>query len=227
MSDLISRNEVNDVIDELEVYTSGRPNTTKVEISVLQLKRLINKLKNIPTTYDIDKVIEELKIIKEDALAEYNMGEYNLDNNIGNSISENYRKDMNEGKCFAYDEAIEIIKQGKEGINIMEHNSIEELKQAAKNTNELLDHLTEIIEQNDERFSFEWLVGGEHAIMEIFDKEKEIGYVVNIEPIKDVCEYRKIKGNNCLFETNCGNVSGMYRGFNFCPYCGKKIKVME
>ena len=184
MSDLISRNEVNDVIDELEVYTSGRPNTTKVEISVLQLKRLINKLKNIPTTYDIDKVIEELKIIKEDALAEYNMGEYNLDNNIGNSISENYRKDMNEGKCFAYDEAIEIIKQGKEGINIMEHNSIEELKQAVKNTNELLNHLTEIIEQNDERFSFEWSVGGEHATMEIFDKEKEIGYVVNIEPIK-------------------------------------------
>lgn len=53
-----------------------------------------------------------------------------------------------------------------------------------KNTNELLNHLTEIIEQNDERFSFEWSVGGEHATMEIFDKEKEIGYVVNIEPIK-------------------------------------------
>ena len=113
MSDLISRNEVNDVIDELEVYTSGRPNTTKVEISVLQLKRLINKLKNIPTAYDVDKVVEEIKILKEEALGEYNMGEYNLDNNIGNSISENYRKDMNEGKCFAYDEAIEIVKQGE------------------------------------------------------------------------------------------------------------------
>ena len=43
----------------------------------------------------------------------------------------------------------------------------------------------------------------------------------------DVCEWRKIKGNSCLFETNCGNISGMYRGFNFCPYCGKRIKVME
>lgn len=61
MSDLISRSEVNDVIDELEVYTCGRPNTMKVEISVLQLQRLINKLKNIPTAYDIDKVVEELK----------------------------------------------------------------------------------------------------------------------------------------------------------------------
>ena len=73
---------------------------------------LIKLVENQPTVYNVDKVMEELKIIKEDALAEYNMGEYNLDNNIGNSIAENYRKDMNEGKCFAYDEAIEIVKQG-------------------------------------------------------------------------------------------------------------------
>ena len=113
MSDLISRSEVNDVIDELEVYTCGRPNTMKVEVSVLQLQRFINKLKNIPTAYDVNKVVEEIKTLKEEALGEYNMGEYNLDNNIGNSISENYRKDMNEGRCFAYDEAIEIVKQGE------------------------------------------------------------------------------------------------------------------
>lgn len=61
MSDLISRSEVNDVIDELEVYTSGRPNTMKVEVSVLQLQRFINKLKNIPTAYDVDKVVEQLE----------------------------------------------------------------------------------------------------------------------------------------------------------------------
>ena len=66
----------------------------------------------------------------------------------------------------------------------MESKSIKEQKQVARNTNELLDHLRRIIEQNDERFPFEWLVGGEHAIMEIFDKEKEIGYAVKIEPIE-------------------------------------------
>lgn len=64
MSDLINRREVNDVIDELEVYTSGRPNTMKVEVSVLQLQRFINKLKNIPTAYDVNKVIEELEAEK-------------------------------------------------------------------------------------------------------------------------------------------------------------------
>ena len=62
MSDLISRSEVNDVIDKLEVYTCGRPNTIKVEVSVLQLQRFINKLKNIPTAYDIDKIVEELEL---------------------------------------------------------------------------------------------------------------------------------------------------------------------
>lgn len=66
----------------------------------------------------------------------------------------------------------------------MECKFIEEQKKVARNTNELSDHLRRIIEQNDERFSFEWLVGGEHATMEIFDKEKGIGYAVKIEPIE-------------------------------------------
>ena len=62
--------------------------------------------------------------------------------------------------------------------------TIEEKRQAAQNTNELADHLRRIIDQNNDRYSFEWLVGGEHATMEIFDKEKGIGYAVKIEPIE-------------------------------------------
>ena len=77
------------------------------------IKMLEEALENSKLAYSVDKVVEEIKNLKEEALGEYNMGEYNLDNNIGNSISENYRKDMNEGKCFAYDEAIEIVKQGE------------------------------------------------------------------------------------------------------------------
>ena len=77
------------------------------------IKMLEEALENSKTAYDVDKVVEEIKTLKEEALGEYNMGEYNLDNNIGNSISENYRKDMNEGRCFAYDDAIEIVKQGE------------------------------------------------------------------------------------------------------------------
>ena len=66
----------------------------------------------------------------------------------------------------------------------MGYKSIEEQKQVARNTNELLDYLMKLIEQNDARFSFEFASGGERAMMEIFDKEKEIGYAVKIEPIE-------------------------------------------
>lgn len=93
MSDLISRSEVNDVIDELEVYTSGRSNTMKVEVSVLQLQRFINKLKNIPTAYDVDKVVERLEKEK----------------------NPNYREDgslMGERAAIEIDKAIEIVKAG-------------------------------------------------------------------------------------------------------------------
>ena len=95
MSDLISRSEVNDVIDELEVYTCGRPNTMKVEVSVLQLQRFINKLKNIPTAYDVDNVISQL-------------GDY------GNEEINYYRNTPYENcirECVS--KAIEIVKQGE------------------------------------------------------------------------------------------------------------------
>ena len=91
MSDLINRSDINDVIDGLEVYTCGRPNTMKVEISVLQLQRLINKLKNIPTAYSIDKVVEDLEKVKT----------INVDVGYG-TIYKTIRKDI----------AIEIVKQG-------------------------------------------------------------------------------------------------------------------
>ena len=108
MSDLISRSEL---IKHFEAIQQQE------NVVGLEFIAMIDEIKEQPTAYDVDKVVGELKIIKEDALAEYNMGEYNLDNNIGNSIAENYRKDMNEGKCFAYDEAIEIVKQEAEQYN--------------------------------------------------------------------------------------------------------------
>ena len=104
MSDLISRSEVNDVIDELEVYTCGRPNTMKVEISVLQLQRFINKLKNIPTAYDIDNVIEELEEMihpKQLYFCKYVRG----------GCKHLYNNDKDCMECIV-ENAIEIVKQG-------------------------------------------------------------------------------------------------------------------
>lgn len=59
--------------------------------------------------------------------------------------------------------------------------SVEESKERARNLNELTDHLIKLIESDDRRFSFEFCVGG---TMEIYDKEKEIGYAVHIAPIE-------------------------------------------
>ena len=103
MSDLISRCEVNDVIDELEVYTCGRPNTVKVEVSVLQLQRLINKLKNIPTAYSVDKVVEELEERKalHERLVEYE--------NKNGTVTEKYQHIK---AIDVLNDAIEIVKQG-------------------------------------------------------------------------------------------------------------------
>lgn len=59
----------------------------------------------------------------------------------------------------------------------------------------------------------------------------DIGYsdkdvFINVEEISNECEWKKYEGS-CLFKTNCGNMSGIYRGYAFCPFCGKKIKMVE
>ena len=116
MSDLISKSEVLELLykifDKYYMSTDKNPSIISKSFGTESFGiDVFKEIKKMPTAYDVDKVVEEIKTLKEDALAEYSMGEYNLDNNIGNSIAENYRKDMNEGKCFAYDEAIEIVKQ--------------------------------------------------------------------------------------------------------------------
>ena len=59
--------------------------------------------------------------------------------------------------------------------------SIEKSKEGARNLNEFTDYLIKLLESDDKRFSFEFCAGG---TMEIYDKEKEIGYVVHITPIE-------------------------------------------
>ena len=58
---------------------------------------------------------------------------------------------------------------------------IEKQKEDARNLNELTDYLIKLLESDDKRFSFEFCAGG---TMEIYDKEKEIGYVVHIAQIE-------------------------------------------
>ena len=43
----------------------------------------------------------------------------------------------------------------------------------------------------------------------------------------DVCECRLLNGYNFLYKTSCGDVFDMENGFKYCPYCGKRIKVVH
>ena len=63
--------------------------------------------------------------------------------------------------------------------------TIEEQKKKARELEELQDHLTNLLESDDKRFSFEWaFLNPEQLKMEIYDKEKKTGYIVKIEEIK-------------------------------------------
>ena len=59
--------------------------------------------------------------------------------------------------------------------------SIIESKVKKDGMNELVDHLIDIIESNDERYSFEFSVCG---IMKVFDKRDKVGYLLKVEPIE-------------------------------------------
>lgn len=80
-------------------------------------------------------------------------------------------------------EAVRIIraKNKKENEKEVTSMSVKEQKERAKNMNELVEHLTSLISSDDKRFSFEFAVGG---TMEVYDKEKGIGYVLHIAPIE-------------------------------------------
>lgn len=74
-------------------------------------------------------------------------------------------------------ETREALRKGVE----TKMTSIEKSKEDARNLNELTDHLIKLLESDDKRFSFEFCAGD---TMEIYDKEKEIGYAVHIAPIE-------------------------------------------
>lgn len=67
----------------------------------------------------------------------------------------------------------------------MSKESIERSKQEARDYEEIGDYFSEIVESNSDRYSFEWgSVTSGNAKIGVYDKEKEVGYVVKIEKIQ-------------------------------------------
>lgn len=88
-------------------------------------------------------------------------------------------KERNQGRYVAMFDLLHKLEIYEKELSKM--TSIEKSKEDARNLNELTDHLIKLIESDDKRFSFEFCAGG---TMEIYDKEKEIGYAVHIAPIE-------------------------------------------
>ena len=67
----------------------------------------------------------------------------------------------------------------------MSTESIERSKQEARDYEEIGDYFSEIVENNSDRFSFEWgSSSSANAKMGVYDKEKEVGYIVKIEKVQ-------------------------------------------
>lgn len=68
----------------------------------------------------------------------------------------------------------------------------------------------------------------EGKLMEIFtDKDDIILRKYEEDVSDDVCEAKLLRGYNLFYKTSCGNTFDVGHGFKYCPYCGKKIKVVE
>ena len=87
---------------------------------------------------------------------------------------------------------------------------------------ELYEERTEILLSND--YECEII----NYCIDNFDKAIKIVKQGGVSDASDnVCECRRLKGYNFIFKTSCGDVFDMKYGFKYCPYCGKKIKVVE
>ena len=162
--------------------------------------KIFNKyVEKIPTAYSVDKVVEELEEIKGSTCD-------------GKSCSEcEYTSDCFEGEQsekVAIDKAIEIVKQGGVGTE----------------TETIRDKAVKWNNNSSKRVPYEFI--------DYVEGRREIGVS------DDVCEWKYTKEimDNAEFKVGC-NQNALKRGivpnnfsyhdFKYCPYCGKKIKVVE
>lgn len=67
----------------------------------------------------------------------------------------------------------------------MSEKSILESKRKARETNELLEYLMDLVENGDKRYSFVFAGGGAgKATMEIYDSRNHTGYVLKLEQLE-------------------------------------------
>ena len=100
--------------------------------------------------------------------------------------------DDSKGFCYedgcviggTYDKTLNVLHSLKWCFNhkfYVKKNKIEKQKEEARQLWNVLEHIINLLESDDERYSFE---GGTGHSIRIYDKEIDIGYVGHFEPIK-------------------------------------------
>ena len=118
------------------------------------------------------------------------------------------------GNCDSWDckmQTVEDVK--KEAVNEYVKAVVDELKELK------MRYFITIANTGDEKSDFAY-----ENVGNALDKAIEI--VKQGDVADDVCECRLLKGYNFLVKTSCGDVFEMENGFKYCPYCGKKIKIV-
>ena len=92
------------------------------------------------------------------------------------------------------------------------------------------DNVVEELQKNASRYTKKYITpygNNGYKDTKAISIRKAIEIVKQGSVSNDVCELRLLKGYKFLHETSCGYVFDMQNGFKYCPYCGKKIKVVE
>lgn len=187
MSDLISRKKV---IDILEKEKSLRC-SYDADITIFSIEKGIREL---PTTYSVDKFVEELEETMQDLSVIEIFSHIDFDSTIQSEL-DNFLKAYNS-------ELLRIVKHGGVGTE----------------TETIRDKAVKWNNNSSKRVPYEFI--------DYVEGKREIGVS------DDVCEW-KYNDSEYYFESSCKHLhifmsdGPKENEYEFCPYCGKKIKVVE
>ena len=169
-----------------------------------------------------ERLGEELKLAEEDA-ERYEKGNSN-----------HFKYAKARGYATAMDVAIEIVNQVAREVvvakNATANDGLITLPKVA------FDRMIARMESESERDIYE----EESLFINVRDAARIVREIVreyvpdkNVGEIEEFCEWRLCDEEANVYDTACGNSEMLFDGspinnnYSFCPYCGKKIKLLE
>ena len=126
------------------------------------------------------------------------------------------------GNCDSWDckmQTVEDVK--KEAVNEYVKAVVDELEERT----DFLKNCTKYGNKNANQQTESYRTMMMYEVADLVDDLIEIVKQGGVSD--DVCEWRLIKGYKFLHKTSCGNTFDMENNFKYCPFCGKKIKVIK